>query len=739
MVNLKPFQYRIKRIVPLLLIAALLASLCGCGKVPASVSVAAGAEAITPKAVQTPLHLLAADRLEEIASSGLITLLFDEDTCAPAVKTQNGSTLWSALPQQAGDASANVVGVQVLHNGKCYALNSQDNAVAFGSVAFEKSDNGIRVVYVLSDSASHVSDALDGKATDAKAVSDGSLRIQITAEYELRDGCLYASLSWANLGSSADVVTNIGFLKYFGATDQAQPGDFLLIPDGSGAMIETAVEEELEPVDVAVYGNGYSGQTALSGVTAAFGQRQGDEAFAAVIQAGDAISVIQAAKAGETQAFHRVGADFAVTPCEAANGRLYYAPQAAYTDKITICYRFLNESNATYAGMAAVCREMLIRDHTLSTRTVQEQDDVPVMIQVIGSVERDNFLSLRKKLTAYSGAKDLLTRVKSKGVNNAYLRCTGFLTGGTDAENAANAKSVASMGGRKGLKELNEYANGQNFSIFLDLSIASSRAKSTAVRTPSGSLAAVEPGSSLARAGFSVKDRPDYLLAPGRYKKAVSKTLNRFRFLGGTGYCVADLGASLTGDYVAENRQSVADSTADLLAPLSVNSRVMVVGGNFYSLKNADVVSGLPMVCGHEETQCYTSVPFVPVLLHGIVDYCYDEINLQTDSKMALLHCIEYGAIPGYVLTDRSLVKSEEYDAVFSADNRLNEIWNAYTAVSGLFADLRAARITNHYAVQNGVYCTEYESTTKVYVNYTDEAVSIGGVKVEPMGYFRVN
>ena len=34
MVKLKPFQYRIKRIVPLLLIAALLASLCGCGKAP---------------------------------------------------------------------------------------------------------------------------------------------------------------------------------------------------------------------------------------------------------------------------------------------------------------------------------------------------------------------------------------------------------------------------------------------------------------------------------------------------------------------------------------------------------------------------------------------------------------------------------------------------------------------------------------------------------------------------------
>ncbi len=732
-------SFIIKRIVPLLLIAALLGGFSGCGRTPGSVSVAADAKAITPKAAQAALHQLEPQQLEEVASSGLITLLFDPATFAVAVKTQTGSTPWSALPQQAGDASANVVSVDVLHNGKLYALNSQDNAAAFGSVSYEKADNGVSVYYVLSDSASHVSDAAGGKAKDARSSGDGSLRIRVTADYELLDGCLYASLSWANLGDSADVVTNIGFLKYFGSTAEAQSGDFLLVPDGSGLLIETAVEEELEPVDVAVYGSDQGGDAALTGVVAAFGQRRGNEAIAAVIQAGDAISVIRAAKAGGEQPFHRVGADFRITPCEEANGRLYYAPEAAYTDKLTVCYRFLNENNASYAGIAAVCREMLIRDHTLSTRTVREQEDVPVMIQVIGSVERDNFLSLRKKLTDYESAKDLLTRVKSKGVNNAYLRCTGFLSGGTDAENAAKARPTAAMGGMKGLKELNEYANGQNFSVFTDLSITTSRSRNGAVRTPSGGYASVQAGNCFQRAGFSIKDRPACAVEPDRYKKAVSQTLRRFRSLGATGYCVADVGAFLTGDYKTVNRQTVADSAADLLAPLSVNSRVMVVGGNFYSLKNADVVSGLPMVCGHEETQCCTSVPFVPILLHGIVDYCFDEINLQSDPKMALLHCIEYGAIPGYVLTDRSLVSGEEYEELFSADNRLNEIFSAYTAVSELFADLRAARITNHYAVSNGVYCTEYESTTKVYVNYTDEAASIGGVKVEAMSCFRVN
>ena len=737
---MKQCHFTIKRIVAPLLIAALFAGLFGCGKAPAAVHVAAGAKAVQPEDAQAQLHQFDAESLAQVSSSGLITLLFDESTCAVAVKTQTGSVLWSALPQQAdGDTTAHVVGVDVLHNGQKYALNSQDNAVAFGSVSYTKSDDGIRVIYVLSDSAAHLSDVIEGGAKDAKPAADGSLRIQIIVDYELKDGCLYASLSWSNLGDGEDVVTNIGFLKYFGATAQAQQNDFLLVPDGSGAVIETAVDELLEPISVAVYGSDAGGSTALTSVVAAFGQRQGNEAIAAVIQAGDAVSVIQAAKAGGEEPFNRVGADFLITPCEEKDGELYYAPKAAYTDEITVCYRFLNENNASYAGIAAVCREMLIRDYTLSTRTVKKQEDVPVMIQVIGSVERDNVLSLRKTLTDYAGAKDILTRVKSKGVNNAYLRCTGFLTGGIDAQNAAAAKPLTALGGMKGLKELNEYANGQNFSIFTDLSISTSRSGSDAVRTPSGGRASVQGSNSIADGGFAVKNRADYVLSPDSYKKAVSKTLKRFRSLGATGYCVTDVGAALSGDYKAANRQTAADSAAGLLAPLSVNSRVMVVGGNFYSLKNADVVSGLPMVCGHEETQCYTSIPFVQIILHGIVDYCFDELNLQTDSKMALLHCIEYGAIPGYVLTGKSLVNSDRYNELFLADNRLNEIGNAYTAVSGLFADLRAAHITDHYEVQNGVYCTEYESTTKVYVNYTDEAVGISGVKVEPMGYFRVN
>ncbi len=728
----------IKRMACLVLIAALSAALFGCVKAPAVVRLPADTQAVLPKDTLARLHRLDADNLEEVASSGLISLLFDPDTCAFAVKTKGGA-LWSALPREEGDdMSARVIGVNVIHNDKLYALNSQDNAVAFGSVSYETSDTGIQVSYLLSDAATHVSDAIKEKVKDAKPARDGSLRIRVTASYEMKDGCLYASLNWENLGKSTDIVTDIGFLEYFGAQKKAKKGDFLLVPDGCGAVIDTADEEEVEPIDIAVYGNDYNSHAALTSVVAAFGQKQGSEALAAVIQEGEAVSMIRAAKASETEPFNRIGTSFTITPYEEAETELLYAPQAAYTGKITVCYRFVSDKNATPIGIAGVCRELLIRDYTLSTRTVEEQEDMPVLIQVIGWVDRDYFIPVPKKLTDFSGAKDLLTRVKSKGVNNAFLRCTGFMSGGTDAQNAAQARPSAFLGGMKGLKELNEYANGQNFCVFTDINVSTSRTKSGAIRTLSGSRAAMGTYNSLIEQEFAVKNRTDYVMTSDQYKKAVSKTLSRFRSLGATGYCVTDLGNALYGDYAAANRPAVSDSTPELLAPLSVNSRVMVVGGNFYSLKNADVVSGLPMLCGRDETMSYTAIPFVQSILHGIVDYCFDDINLQIDSKMSLLHCIEYGAVPGYCITDKSL-GSEKYDDLYGADNRLNEIGNAYTMVSELFADLRSAHITDHYEIQNGVYCTEYESTTKIYVNYTAETVSIGNVNVEPMGYFRVN
>ena len=47
--------------------------------------------------------------------------------------------------------------------------------------------------------------------------------------------------------------------------------------------------------------------------------------------------------------------------------------------------------------------------------------------------------------------------------------------------------------------------------------------------------------------------------------------------------------------------------------------------------------------------------------------------------------------------------------------------------------------MTDHYEVDDGVFCTEYDTGSMIYVNYTNEDFSILGVVVEARSFLRVN
>lgn len=703
---------------------------------------------IYPQNVDSAVHYCNPDGLEEIDSSGLITLLYDESSSAVGVRVTNtqDSKLWSALPQTSvnsdSSAEADIVSLEVIHNEKIYCLNSQDNSVSFGGVYTETTDEGFVVTYLITDNASWLNN-IDLDATDEaySTAAKGNILYKVTATYSLRDGCFYADIDWKNLGDSSDVLLNIGFLEYFGADDTAQDGDYILVPDGSGAIINTASAEAVEPVDIAVYGNDISGHTAMSGVVPAYGIKSANDAFAAIIEHGDAVSKITANKAKNSSDYNRVGPVFTVSQSKVDGDNLYYS-EFAYDDGATVCFRFLNGSNANYAGMAAACREQLIRDHTLSTRSVEVTEYLPIVVNVIGAAAHNKFLASDKKLTKFSEAIDILGRIKAKGINNVYLRYTGALEGGLNEKNASDAAPLGSLGGMSGVRELDNYAASLNFNVFYDIALISDTSSGSSVLySVNGDKLKVKATDILTSSGFAAKNSERYILNLSLLEDTVLNLLKRFNNLKSSGYCVTDAGVYAYTDLAGKiDRQSYVNTIAEEIVPLSTNSKVMIKGGNFYSLKNADVVSELPMSCSREETESYVSVPFVQIILHGIVEFSYDGINRMSDSKTAILRCVEYGAVPGYVVTNNAFVKTDNYTSVFGVDNWLNtSLFDTYSEISSVLNDLRGSRITNHYMVSDGVYCTEYESTTRIYVNYTEEPVTVSGITVEPMNFFRVN
>ncbi len=740
---------KFKSILSLFICFSLLTACFGCavGKVNVG-SIPLSAEPVNLQSSETSLHCCIADNMTEVSNSGLITLLYDQISSAVGVRVTNGeeSKIWSSLPLVSEgvepDNEAAILSLEVIHAGKKYFLNSQDNSLNYGGVYTSNGKNGFEVVYFITDNGECLKNIKpDFSDEEYKSAANGSILFKVITTYFLRDGCFYADMKWVNLGNEDDVLINIGFLEYFGAANTAAPGDYIVVPDGSGAIIDTASEEEVPPVSIAVYGNDIGGSAQFSSVVAAYGMKCGNEAFSAVIEKGDAFTSISANKANNGVGYNRVGPvfTFALTENDKENNEFRFA-QSKVNDSVLICFRFLNGANATYAGMAAACREQLIRNYTLSTRSVEVTEYMPLMVNVIGKVKKSGLIGFGKKLTDYNEAVDILGRLKSKGIDNVYLRYSGALSGGLNARNAADAAVLASMGGRSAVKELDKYASGLNFSVFYDVDLVSGNSSLSSLKNLDGSKHSVVSSDPLKDKGFDVAENRRYFTGVSSLEDTVLSVLKRFDSLDSSGYCITDAGSyAFTESGVSLNRQDVVMNVAKKTAPLSTESPIMLRGGNFYAVKNADVISGLPMNCSRTATQSYISVPFVQIILHGIVEFTYDEINLSSNDKVALLRCVEYGAVPGYVLTNDSLDDSDEYAELFSVDENLNSMYDSYASVGAVLNDLRGSRITDHYAVMNGVYCTEYESTTRIYVNYTDAAVTVSGITVEPMSFFRVN
>ncbi|MEG2571402.1 MAG: DUF5696 domain-containing protein, partial [Clostridia bacterium] len=53
--------------------------------------------------------------------------------------------------------------------------------------------------------------------------------------------------------------------------------------------------------------------------------------------------------------------------------------------------------------------------------------------------------------------------------------------------------------------------------------------------------------------------------------------------------------------------------------------------------------------------------------------------------------------------------------------------------------NLRNARMTSHYKIQDGVFVTEYNNSIIIYFNYNDKPITINSITIEPMSCLRIN
>ena len=235
------------------------------------------------------------------------------------------------------------------------------------------------------------------------------------------------------------------------------------------------------------------------------------------------------------------------------------------------------------------------------------------------------------------------------------------------------------------------------------------------------------------------------LLSPSQYERVVGGFSKDYKRLGLGGLALGDLGSTLVSDYRLDpnelvDRQQALRIAVDQMKRLKeMDLELIVTGANAYALPYTTYVVDAPGYSRGTEV-LDRGIPFYQMVISGYVGHAPPAANLvPQDRQHYLLKLIETGAIPSFAVSyaDGSRVKKTWFDHLYSLSYEANrgEILSLYHEAEGIIGDLWQQRIVDHACIETSVCKTTYEDGTEIVVNYRNESVDVGGVRVPPMGY----
>ena len=598
--------------------------------------------------------------------------------------------------------------------------------------------------------------------------STGNQRIYFTVvvKYILTENGLSVSIPCEDISYNTFYPPyEITLLPNFAAqrvTEENKNG-FVLLPDGSGAIMN--FNSDISPdfyYDAPVYGYDETNslkQNSLNiqGSTVSmpvFGISNGQNGVLAYISDGAANASITAYRAGKNSS------QFTVCPVFTALNMDYI--KLAGTEKATttsvfqkniyegdFCVDYLF-CGGTYSDMANKARE-----YFLNKGILQKKDNIsstlPFYLETIGGAKgAKSVLGLSYSgivaATTYEQNSIIADEFIKNGVSNIKVRMLGWCNGGMSPDCMAKIDLISSLGGKSGFSKLIDYCKEKGVEIFPEAEIVSGgigngEKKSNVARTLDSRV--VETTEKTAVSDDTVI-KTAYAYSPSRLFELSEKFIKSYKELGISTVSLADNARVIYPDYNDTLPMQYDRATAEKYikgqtenVSKNINS-IMMNGCNLYALKYADYA-----VCIDNDDSWFLcedeSVPFVQMVLHGLVNMGSKPLNLLQNDEFEILRCAEYGVAPDYRLCyeKTAVLKETEYSDNFSAYYKdwikvATENWKKLNSV---LSKVQGEQMTTHSKICDNVYKSEYSNGICVYVNYSKNDVMLDGITVPAVGF----
>lgn len=590
--------------------------------------------------------------------------------------------------------------------------------------------------------------------------------ISICIEYTLGQDGLIARIPQKGIqyDSTALELTNVSMLPFFGAADPTEKG-YMFLPDGSGALINLnnnkknvpAYQKDLYTEDNTV-ANYDDSPDAYHIYMPVYGMKVENHAFLSVIEKGDAVASLNADISGRYNNYNFIYPSFQLkqvltvtTSMLNASGSILYQKSPISSD-LQVHYLFLNGGNANYVGMAKSYRNYLLNNKLL-TPSATKRSNYPLYIDAIGSVTYSTtFLGIPvhsdKELTSYQHAVDILSEFKNAGVANLIFGYTGWANGGVNNSVFSSVRYIGALGGKSGFMDLLKYTKENSIDFYPDANFqyvsknglfdhfnvnhdtAKDLQHDNAVYSVED-IALLEP----------IYNQYSWIVSPLKYDTIDSSFLKSFKKLAVSGIDLSSMSTDLNSDFAEGNlidRTSAEDIVKAQYMKFHENGyQIAAKGANFYSLQYASVVYDSPMSSG-ENYLIDQTIPFYQIVLHGIIPYTSEPLNLSDDIQEDFLKTIETGAVPyfRFIYEENSVLKNTDY-SYYNVNYKLwfNKAVEMYKQIDQALHDCQNSAITAHAQVSSGVYQTTFDNGKTVYVNYNSFPVKVAGLTIGAKNY----
>ncbi len=429
---------------------------------------------------------------------------------------------------------------------------------------------------------------------------------------------------------------------------------------------------------------------------------------------------------------------------------------------MSVRYAFLSGDKANYIGMAEYYRTYMMNTYDMTKRT-DVSKDMTFYADIYGIIDKKVSFAgfpVNKKfpLTTFDQAEIIVNALKDNGVEDLNVRYLGMVNGGLKQTYANKFKVESNLGGKKGYKDFLAAMDELGVSVYPDIDVTHvyqdkmfdgfSGTDDTVMTL--GKTQSIIYDFNIAT---GLKDNnedsryyhPRWVVSPRMYEELFDSLQKKMDAYGNKNVSLGSLGSKLFSDYNEEcliDRGQTARLIADQLRQYRDDGYdIIVEKGMAYTLPYVSTVLNIPMTSSKFVVESY-EIPFVQIVLHGLVEYAGEPFNLTQDIQYTILKCLEYGATAygRFMYEEDDVFQNTYYLDLYSLnyEHWLSETQQIYKAVNEAIGDVQTEFIVNHERLADNVYRTTYEGGKQVIVNYnTEEYVCKDlGVTIAARGYY---